>query len=51
MQSDGLAIYVVVSCRVQWAKGLHSLGVCRYTIFFQYAELNIVVLYSYLVFS
>jgi hypothetical protein len=52
MQSGGWAIYIVVSCRVQWARDLHSLGVCRYIIFFQYAEeLNIEVLYSYLVSS
>jgi len=52
MQSGGSAIYIVIGCRVQWTKGLHNLGVCRYIIFFQCAEeLNIVVLYSYLVFS
>jgi len=44
MQSGGWAIYIVVGCRVH-------LGECRYIIFFPYAELNIVVLYSYLVFS
>jgi len=38
MQSGGWAIYIVAGCRVQWAKGLHNLGVCRYIIFFQYAE-------------
>jgi len=51
MQSGGWAIYIVVGCRVQWAMVLHYLGECRYIIFFPYAELNIVVLYSYLVFS
>ena len=44
MQSGGWSIYIVVGCRVR-ATGLHGLGVCRYIIFFQYAEeLNIVVL-------